>query len=67
MLQRLAEIVRALAELIEQARVLNRDDGLIGEGFDKGNFSGVERSRLLGSSANRADDRARSNHWSRNY
>ena len=32
LLQRLAEIVGALAQLVEQARVLDRDDGLRGEG-----------------------------------
>jgi hypothetical protein len=31
LLERLAEIVRALAQLVEQARVLDGDDGLLGK------------------------------------
>ena len=38
MLQRLAQFRVALAEFLEQAHVLDGDDGLVGEGFEKGDL-----------------------------
>ena len=35
LLKRFAQVMRALAQLVEQARVLDGDDGLVGKGGDQ--------------------------------
>ena len=39
LLQRVGEIARSRLHLVEQARVFDRDDGLVGEGLDKFNLT----------------------------
>jgi hypothetical protein len=46
LLQRFGEIGRALAQLIKQSRVLDGDDGLIGESLEQGDLSLSEELRL---------------------
>ena len=55
LLQRFGQIGRTLAQLLEQARVLDRDDGLAGEIADKFNLLVGERPDLLAVNANHAD------------
>ena len=45
--QRLAEIVGALAQLVEQPRVFDGDDGLSGEALNEFNLSVGEGTNLL--------------------
>src|SRR5829696_8288938 len=47
LLQRLAQVVGALAQFVEQARVLDGDDRLIGEGGDQLDLPLGERANLL--------------------
>ncbi len=47
LLQRFAEIVGTLPQLVEQAGVLDRDDGLIGEALDQRNLLVREGAHLL--------------------
>jgi hypothetical protein len=47
LLQRLGEIIRALAQFIEQPRVLDGDDGLSGEVFDQLNLLVGKGANLL--------------------
>ena len=46
MLQRLAQFCVALAEFLEQPHVLDRDDGLVGEGFEQCDLLLCERTDL---------------------
>src|SRR5262249_45982876 len=46
-LQRLAQIVRTLAQFIEQPRILDSDDGLFGEALNQLNLFVCERPKLL--------------------
>ena len=46
MLQRLAQFCVALVDLFKQADVFDRDDGLIGEGFEQSDLFVGERSNL---------------------
>ena len=55
MLQRLGEVARARLHLVEQARVLDRDDGLVGEGLDEFDFPVAESDRLVSRHAENAD------------
>src|SRR6516162_9812810 len=52
--QRFGEIVRALAQLPEQAGVLDRDHGLIGEGCDQPDLLVIEWNGLAPAHADRA-------------
>src|SRR5512132_1646663 len=56
LLQRLGEIVRALAQLVEQPRVLDGDDGLRSEVLEKLDLLVVERSDLLAVDVDRPDE-----------
>ena len=51
------------AQLIEQARVLNGDDGLVGEIFDQINLLFSEWPHLLAIQGNRADEFVLLEHW----
>jgi hypothetical protein len=53
-LQGFAQIVRAFAQFLEQARILDSDDGLFRETLDQCNLFGRERSNLLANDRNRA-------------
>ena len=55
LLQRLAEIVSALAQLVEQPRVLDGDHGLGGEVLDQLDLLVGERADLLAEDRDRAD------------
>ena len=55
LLQRLAQIVGALAQLVEQPRVLDRDDGLLGKVLHQLDLLVGERAHLLPVNADRAD------------
>ncbi len=56
LLQRLGEIVGALAQLVEQPRVLDGDDGLRGEVLDQLDLLFGERPNLLPIDGDEADD-----------
>src|SRR5262249_3836057 len=58
LLQGLGEIVRALAQLVEQASVLDGDDGLPREVRHQLNLLGSERPHLLAVDADRAEQSA---------
>ena len=47
LLQRLGEVGRALAQLVEQPRILDGDDRLVGEGRDKLDLLVGERTHLV--------------------
>jgi hypothetical protein len=55
LLQRLAQIGRALAQLVEQPRVLDGDDGLTGEARNQLNLLFGKRSNLLVKNSNRPE------------
>ena len=55
LLQRLGEIVGALAQLLEQPRILDGDDGLAGEVRDQLDLLVGERPHLLAIDGDRAD------------
>src|SRR5262249_32001194 len=65
LLQRLAQIVRALTQLVEQPRVLDGDDRLGGKGFDEPDLLVVERGHIAVHGANHADHRAVADQWRR--
>ena len=54
-LERIAQIVGALAHLLEQPRVLDRDLGLVGEARDQLDLSFAERTHLLAEKGDGAD------------
>ena len=54
-LQRLRQIARARLHLVEQAHVLDRDDGLVGEGLDKRDLPVGEAARLRTRQGDHAD------------
>src|SRR6516165_2156665 len=56
LLQRLAKISGALTQLVEQARILDGDDGLIREGLDQRELLGGEGSNLRPPHRNRANE-----------
>jgi hypothetical protein len=55
LLERFSEIGRALAQLVEQAGILDRDQSLGGEVFHQLDLLSAERSRLLPENHDRAD------------
>src|SRR5262245_18569506 len=55
MLQRLAQFGVALLQFLEQAHVLNSNDSLVGEGLQKSDLFGSERTRLDSSNKDRAE------------
>src|SRR5262249_19015370 len=55
LLQRFAEIIRALAQLIEQPRIFDGDDCLLGEITDKLDLLVIKRPHLLAVNADRPD------------
>ena len=55
MLQGLAQFCVALLEFFEQPHVLDRDDGLIGEGFEQSDLLVSERSNLCAANHDRTD------------
>ena len=55
-MQRFGEVARPRLHLVEQAHVLDRDDGLIGEGLDDFDLAIGEKSRLLAREHERALD-----------
>src|SRR5665811_1735584 len=54
LLQRLAQVVGALAQLVEQAAVLDGDDGLIGKRLKQCDLSFCEELRLGAAESDRA-------------
>ncbi len=50
LLQRLGEIARARLHLVEQPHVLDRDDGLVGEGLDEFDLTGRKVARFAAES-----------------
>ena len=55
MFQRLAQLRVALAEFFEQADIFNGDDGLVGEGLQKGDLFFSKKTDLGAANLNRAD------------
>ena len=58
LLQRFAQVIRALTQLIEQPRILDGDNGLRGEVLDQLDLLLVERPHLLAIDRDRADQLA---------
>ena len=65
MLQRLGQVVGAPAQLIEQPRILDRDDCLFGEGLQQLDQFSRKLTRLLASDSDHADDVSAPQHWNR--
>src|SRR5262249_7252651 len=63
LLQRLAQIIRALAQLVEQASILDRDDGLGGEIADQLDLLVSKRAYLLAVDADGANQFLFLEHW----
>ena len=57
--QRLGEIIGALAQFVEQPRVLDGDDRLVGEGLDQRDLLVAERPHFLAVNGDRADQHHR--------
>src|SRR5262249_38698038 len=62
-LKRLGEIVGTLSQLVEQPRVLDGDDGLVGEIADQLDLLVGERPHLLAVDRDGADQLAFLQHW----
>src|SRR5262252_2058831 len=63
LLQRLAQIIGALPQLVEQPRVLDGDDGLRGEIRHEPNLLVAEGRRLLTKDIDRTDQLVLPQHW----
>ncbi len=63
LLKRLAEIVGALTQFLEQSRVLDGDDGLLGEILDQCDLLVCERLHFPAIDRNRADQLVFLQHW----
>src|SRR5262245_37269310 len=63
LLQRLGEIVGALAQLVEQPRVLDSDDGLVGEAGNQGDLLIGERANFRTVDDEGSDQLALLAHW----
>ena len=65
LLQRLCQIAVAFLQFFEQPHVLDGNDGLVGEGFEKRDLLFRERPELGASDRDRADGDALTQQWSR--